>query len=448
MKSLLTLLLSIIILNSFAQKEDVNWTLYNNVLLNFNTAPPNVTTNLNNLNNFGVSCVSDKTGNLLFYGDCSKIYDKNNNLIYSSPANLHWRFRSIVIPEPNSIDTFYMFIHVEKIGFLFSQIIQIKIAIDNIGLAHVVNSIVLEESTDRLEFLQAMLHANNVDYWLLVGNSNSNKINSYKITGAGINLENTSFLQNNIGYHELNSLKSSPSMQQIFYSNGSNTISVLNFNRTTGTVSNFKDINHGFISSNFEFSPNGDKIYLSKLEHHTGENYNFIYQYSLNLINNEQAFLNSGIEIYKHKTKFRIGDLQIGYDNKIYFTEAGYTYLGVIENPNLSPPNCYSNRDGIFLNGKTAGLHFPHFLRYSSNFSYENNCKSISFIYNGFIPLSVLWNFGDSQTSIELEPEHTYTNAGTYTVILTVTYNDNTTKTISKQITIYDKPSQTTILHD
>jgi len=50
----------------------------------------------------------------------------------------------------------------------------------------------------------------------------------------------------------------------------------------------------------------------------------------------------------------------------------------------------------------------------------------------GYYPHSYHWDFGDTQTSEEQNPIHTYTNSGNYTVTLTVTDNtSNTTSDIS-----------------
>jgi outer membrane protein assembly factor BamB len=49
--------------------------------------------------------------------------------------------------------------------------------------------------------------------------------------------------------------------------------------------------------------------------------------------------------------------------------------------------------------------------------------------YGGYHPHSYHWDFGDTQTSEEQNPTHTYTNPGNYTVTLTVT--DNTSNTTS-----------------
>ncbi len=46
------------------------------------------------------------------------------------------------------------------------------------------------------------------------------------------------------------------------------------------------------------------------------------------------------------------------------------------------------------------------------------------------------WDFGDGQTSDETDPSHTYQEAGTYTVTLTVESDDNTTDTVSHDVTV------------
>ena len=50
--------------------------------------------------------------------------------------------------------------------------------------------------------------------------------------------------------------------------------------------------------------------------------------------------------------------------------------------------------------------------------------------------ISWSWNFGDGGTSTSQNPSHTYANAGTYTVKLTVTDSEGLTDSISKQVVV------------
>jgi hypothetical protein len=60
--------------------------------------------------------------------------------------------------------------------------------------------------------------------------------------------------------------------------------------------------------------------------------------------------------------------------------------------------------------------------------------------------LSHEWNFGDGQTSMDLEPKHRFADSGTYLVTLTV--NGDASKKVSKAIKIVKDPGYTsTVAH-
>jgi PKD repeat protein len=46
------------------------------------------------------------------------------------------------------------------------------------------------------------------------------------------------------------------------------------------------------------------------------------------------------------------------------------------------------------------------------------------------------WEFGDGSTSTAADPQHSYTDAGTYTVILTVTDSKNQTGSTTESVTV------------
>lgn len=74
----------------------------------------------------------------------------------------------------------------------------------------------------------------------------------------------------------------------------------------------------------------------------------------------------------------------------------------------------------------------------SSFTSTKNNliANFTSKISGGSKPYHYLWDFGDSQTNNASDPVHTYTNADTYTVTLTITDADNTQSSITNNITV------------
>ena len=67
----------------------------------------------------------------------------------------------------------------------------------------------------------------------------------------------------------------------------------------------------------------------------------------------------------------------------------------------------------------------------------------VSFSGSGSDPdgtiVSYAWTFGDTGTSTQQNPSHTYTAPGTYTVTLTVTDSDNQTGSVSHSVTISDE---------
>jgi len=70
-----------------------------------------------------------------------------------------------------------------------------------------------------------------------------------------------------------------------------------------------------------------------------------------------------------------------------------------------------------------------------SNFTFTNN----SSVANGTITQHN-WNFGDGGSSVQITPQHIYSPANTYAVVLTETSNNGCISTASQNVTVYPKP--------
>jgi PKD repeat protein len=75
----------------------------------------------------------------------------------------------------------------------------------------------------------------------------------------------------------------------------------------------------------------------------------------------------------------------------------------------------------------------------TAGFTYQNNGLTYTFTGNFQNQTSVLWNFGDGNTSSELNPVHTYNNQGNYTVVATAINNCGQTSA-TQQINVVLSP--------
>lgn len=82
MRQVFTLLFLLINLCLWAQKESNIWYFGYNAGLNFNTGEPQVIQTHNNVHTmFGSAVISDSLGNLLFYSDGRKIFNREHNIM-------------------------------------------------------------------------------------------------------------------------------------------------------------------------------------------------------------------------------------------------------------------------------------------------------------------------------------------------------------------------------
>lgn len=122
----------------------------------------------------------------------------------------------------------------------------------------------------------------------------------------------------------------------------------------------------------------------------------------------------------------------------------------------VTRPNCTIGMAGTYtctitLNGQTssADTHVSVYANPTANFNATTVCVGNNTQFtststtnpSGQQITRYNWNFGDGGTSTQQNPTHTYANAGTYNVSLTVACGENTcTNTCTKSVTVNDYP--------
>lgn len=234
------------------------------------------------------------------------------------------------------------------------------------------------------------------------------------------------------------------------------------FDKTTGLVT--KIDTHEFTEfdiaiNSAELSPDGTKLYIYGLKEENKRSRAMLFQ--IPVVNGEVQWglARDVLDVHIHSAS----TLQLGIDGKIYiFTHAPITFAGqvkglsVIHKPNEA--DCEFEWLGVNYNIPVFGAYFP--LMFPSQYSVDQcdlniqvkgSCAGtpIGFVIDGFEGEGTcLWDFGDGYSNTEISPNHIFNRAGTYQVKVDIIYTSNSTKTLTKEITIYPTPTTLAIQYE
>lgn len=371
----------------------------------------------------GCATISDNTGNLLFYTDGITVYNRNHTVMINGnglTGNWSTTQSATIVPKPGSSSLFYIFTLDALAGANGFRYSIVDINLDG-GLGAVTtqkNILVYTPSTEKLAIVK---HANNNDFWVVTHGWNNNSFYSHILTSSGLNnipvvsnvgLVVTGSTDNVFGY-----MKISPNGTKLAISNSSIHCELLDFNDTTGVVSNPQILYNGY-TYGVEFSPNSEVLYVSAPDPSPYK----ILQFDLTSSN-----ISGSSQLVYNTNLFGAAALQLGPDNKIYIAHALQTKLGVINNPNILGLGCNIQMNVIDLAGRRCDLGLPPFVSsffFSPAIQFDNACEgqnaTITFNTNQTV-LSAIWDFGDgSPVQNSVIGNHVYTTAGTYPVSVTV----------------------------
>src|SRR6218665_480938 len=442
---LLTFLLHCVI--CFSQKENNFWYFGNKSGVDFNSGSP-VNLEDGKLTAYeGSSTISNASGQLLFYTNGNKIWNRNHEVMPNGSGlkgDLSSTQSALLVPKPGSSVIYYLFTSTGGYpnGLTYSEI---DITLDG-GLGDITINKNIQLYTPVCEKICAVKNNFNDSYWLLSHAFGSNSFLAYKIDASGLNpIPITSNVGSVTTYSGANfnasesigHLKIAPDASKIVSVNFNKNTEIFDFNLMTGQVSNPVLLNtiSNWSCYGAEFSPSGKRLYLTG-----GSGLGFIMdtvlQYDLDAVNiaaSETVIKYDGVKFF--------GTLQLGPDCKIYANSKKSRSVFVINNPDALGLSCDFQPTNILLKG-LSNIGLPNFVPNADctprailnddiclggniNFSISGRAN----IIKGF------WDFGDGNTSNSVHGVHQYTAAGTYTVsgnFSTPTANF----IISKQITV------------
>lgn len=406
---------------TYSQGYFNNWYFGNGASINFNSGPPVVTNNSSLHTVEGTACVSDFQGNLLFYTDGDTIWNKNHIPMPNGTGlmgNTSTSQSALIVRVPGDTMKYYVFTMQEWsfAGDLRYSIVDMTLNNGNGDIAMPSKNILL--GTGYTEKLVAA--KGNCGVWILTHKRGNNVFNAHFINSSGISAP---VISNAGSIHVISSsapgltgvMKVSPNNQKIALATLTGVLEVLDFNNSTGVVSNAITLP---VFPNQQpwgvcFSPDNSFLYAGEGSS-PATAFNKLYQF--NITSNVQSIIASTkILVGSPTTNLHIVfDIQIGPDNKIYVTRSGLGLLDVINNPNAAGVACNYLSGGVNIGGARVTVGLPNALRFSDvDFKVKLGkdttiCQGQSLTLNAGPANSYSWSTGSTASVINVSSPGIY----------------------------------------
>ncbi len=484
----------------YSQKEANNWYFGQKAGITFNSGAPVALTNGQLQTLEGCSSISDASGNLLFYTDGIKVWNRNH-VVMTNGTNLKGDPSStqsgIIVPKPGNPNVYYIFtVDMQggmalfaggdadgvSNGFMYSEVDMTL----NGGLGDIVvarKNVALKKPTT--EGLCAVKHSNGIDIWVVVHGINNTQYSAFLVTAAGVNTvpvnsnvgPSVTVTAGNYGSGSIGYMKISPNGKKIAACHAfeNKQLVLSDFNTTTGAVTNPITIGLNLNGDSdgpygVEFSSCNEYLYVSETFSQEDLFWGTAWPSATRIWRFD---LNAG-SIPASKTLFNLnnneadGALQLAPDGNIYVAKMqrtgssalnyGYAFgttLHRINNPRLAGATFTNN--AVNLAGRLSAYGLPPFIAsyfYNSTFSTTNVvtgdtalfCNGDSILFKGTTNAydSIRWYFGDPATGVNntstlLNPKHLFSTSGAFTIQF-YKYLCGVKDSASKVITIYKYP--------
>ncbi len=407
MRNLLLSIGCMISLSCFAQKQDRIWIFGDHGGLDFNDTA-NVVSFYSGLNGYSTlysfASIADKDGNLLFYVAAdqlalqgTRVFNRNDAIMLNGddleghPA----RTQSILIlPVPDDSVRYYVFHKTPYSSKTYLYYSIVDMTLDN-GLGGVLSKntmIPCDSLTDRNT---AVKHANGRDWWLIQQRWDQDEYLKFLITPDGIQgpfKQATGNPKPKEEYYGTSYF--SRSGNKLVSAGAYGNIGLMDFDRCTGDISNYRQIGPGVFSYEHSFlgcafSPDENVLYVNNSYPYPGK---YVYQYDLTAPDISASM--QVINMYPDTGQLmyvQYAHMLLGADNKIYVSKGNgsgppqfnshtvYTWnMDVILNPDVVGPGCNYRSNHLYLNGGRSTYGLPNMVNYNLGPVVGSVCDSLS----------------------------------------------------------------------
>jgi gliding motility-associated-like protein len=384
--------------NLFCQGESNKWYFGFNTAIDFNSGFP-IVINGSAMNQLeGCASIADAAGNLLFYTNGVKVWDKNNVQMpngFSLLGGASSTQSALVLPKPGSSTLYYLFTAAQEAngGIAYSMIDMTLNGGNGDIVSGTKNTVLLDSACEKLTAIKQC----NGEMWVIVHKWNSNAYYSFLLTSSGISAPVISNIgvvckpANGNNHQASGYLKASSDGKKLAAAiSYKDTVQLFDFNNATGIISNPISISYGASEQPYgiAFSPDNQRLYVS-----ISATISTIYQYDISS-NSESAIVSSQY-VVTAASAYYYYSIQIAPDNKLYISTFS-SYLDVINNPNASGAGCSFVDSAVFLGTGSAGVGLPNFAEALSLSALNPVINSTP---NPCLGGKVILNAGDGYTS-------------------------------------------------
>ena len=390
-------IVALICCNAFSQSFDNNWVFADSAGLNFSSGEP-VSFVSSSTGHEAFASISDSAGNLLFYTNGSRVWNRNHEMMPNGDSLLiaepFMHFGSsmtqgvLILPWPGNEGLYFLF-HIQTTGLRYSIV---NMAADD------ANGDVIEKNILLLDFeigekMHAVKHGNGRDWWLIMGKRIEVEVGDddfydniftrflistdglsgpfYQDYGPDMDENSTSSVGQMIFARDGNKMVFTREQELVLY----------DFDRCSGEFSNYTSIHVEDYTYGVSISPDATKIYVNNSVS------NKLYQFCLNC---------DGIPVDSTKElvyegppgPYWMAQHLLGPDGKIYIA-TGYKFipsdffssvnqnLNVINQPNEIFPLCDFDTNTVSLGERRVIGGLPNMPNYSLGVLTGSECDTL-----------------------------------------------------------------------